>query len=260
MEDPFPLVSGRGFALLRERGIEVSVGLERKAATRLNLPFITTLREERPFLTLKAAMSRDGFIAGAPGQRTAITSHAAQRHAHYVRAQVDAIAIGSETALVDDPLLTAREVYRERPLTRVIFDRRLRTSPNARIFSTLAEGPLIIVGAAEVGDYARADELRRRGADVISMSGACDLGQALRELTARGIQSLLLEGGAALHRAAWDAGVVDRVHLYVASIEIGPQGVPFLDGAAFSTSDLRDLTVTPLGPDVLYEGYVHRPD
>jgi diaminohydroxyphosphoribosylaminopyrimidine deaminase / 5-amino-6-(5-phosphoribosylamino)uracil reductase len=259
MEDPNPLVSGRGFAILREHGIDVSVGLERDAAARLNLPFITSVREDRPFLILKAATSIDGYIAAAPGQRTAITSGPALRHAQYVRAQVDAIAIGSETALIDDPLLTAREVYRERPLARVIFDRRLRTSPEARMFSTLNEGPLIVVGAPDAHGYAKADELRSRGADVIAMSGTYDLGQALRELSARGIQSLLLEGGAALHNAAWDAGVVDRVQLYVAPGALGPGGVPFLEGRSFSTTELNDLQVTPLGPDVLFDGYVHRP-
>jgi diaminohydroxyphosphoribosylaminopyrimidine deaminase/5-amino-6-(5-phosphoribosylamino)uracil reductase len=259
MEDPYPLVSGRGFAILREHGIEVSVGLERDAAARLNLPFITSVREDRPFLILKAATSIDGYIAAAPGQRTAITSAPALRHAQYVRAQVDAIGIGSETALIDDPLLTAREVYRERPLARVIFDRRLRTSPAARMFSTLNEGPLIVVGAPDAYGYAKADELRSRGADVIAMSGTYDLAQALRELAARGIQSLLLEGGAALHNAAWDAGVVDRVQLYVAPAALGPGGVPFLEGRSFSTAELKERRVIPLGPDVLFDGYVHRP-
>jgi diaminohydroxyphosphoribosylaminopyrimidine deaminase / 5-amino-6-(5-phosphoribosylamino)uracil reductase len=259
MEDPNPLVSGRGCACLRDHGIEVTIGIERDAAVLLNLPFITCVREERPYLILKAATSLDGFIAAAPGQRTPITSREAQRHAHYIRAQVDAIGVGSETALVDDPLLTAREVFRERPLTRVIFDRRLRTSPAARVFSTLAAGPLIIVGGSGDGADLRSDVLRSRGADVIMTAGECDLRSALRHLAARGIQSLVLEGGAALHRAAWNAGLVDQVHVYVAPMMLGPVGVPLLEGSLFSTALLDHLTVTPLGPDVLFDGYVHRP-
>ncbi len=97
MEDPFPLVSGRGFAALRAHGIEVDDGLEREAAVRLNQPFLTTIREGRPFVILKAATSIDGRIAAAPGRRTPLTSAAANRHAQYHRAQVDAIAVGSET-------------------------------------------------------------------------------------------------------------------------------------------------------------------
>src|SRR6185369_15436468 len=106
------------------------------------------VREGRPFVILKAATSLDGRIA-RKGERTALTSAPALRHAHGVRAQVDAIAVGSETVLVDDPLLTAREVYRERPLTRVVFDRRLRIPPTARLMSTLASGPVIIVTSSE---------------------------------------------------------------------------------------------------------------
>src|SRR6185369_16438431 len=113
-------------------------------------------RRERPFVILKAATTLDGRIAEAPGRRTPITSARALRHAHYVRAQVDAIAVGSETLLVDDPLLTAREVYRERPLIRVIFDRRLRFPPEAKLLSTLADGPVIILTALESLETERA--------------------------------------------------------------------------------------------------------
>src|SRR5439155_6247348 len=137
MEDPFPLVSGRGFAALRAHGVDVLEGVGREASARLNQPFLTAVREGRPFVIVKAATSIDGRIAAAPGARTQLTSGEAQRHAQYVRAQVDAIGIGSETLLVDDPLLTVRDVYRERPLVRVVFDRRRRTPSTARIFSTL---------------------------------------------------------------------------------------------------------------------------
>jgi diaminohydroxyphosphoribosylaminopyrimidine deaminase/5-amino-6-(5-phosphoribosylamino)uracil reductase len=145
MQDPFPLVSGRGFAALRAHGITVDEGVEREAALRLNQPFLTSVRDGRPFVILKAAASIDGRIAEQTGTRTRLTSTAANRRVQYMRAQVDAVAVGSETVLVDDPMLTVRDVYRERPLTRVVFDRRLRTPPNARLFSTLAAGPVIIL-------------------------------------------------------------------------------------------------------------------
>jgi len=234
MGDPFPQVNGRGFDALRAHGITVDVGVERDAAVRLNQPFLTTVREGRPFVILKAATSLDGRIAAAPGQRTALTSAAALRHAQYTRAQVDAIGVGSETILVDDPLLTAREVYRERPLTRVIFDRRRRVPSSARIFSTLSAGPVLVVTSSELGD-------------------------GLEDLAVHGIQSLVLEGGAALHAAAWDAGVVDYVQLYVAPVWLGRDGVPLLEGRDFSSASLVERRVEQLGPDVLIEGYVHRP-
>jgi diaminohydroxyphosphoribosylaminopyrimidine deaminase/5-amino-6-(5-phosphoribosylamino)uracil reductase len=233
MSDPFPQVDGRGFAALRAHGIAVDIGVERDAAVRLNQPFLTAVRKGRPFVILKAATSLDGRIA-IKGERTALTSASALRHAQYVRAQVDAIAVGSETILVDDPLLTVREVYRERPLTRVIFDRRRRVPPTSRIFSTLTAGPVLVVTSNE-------------------------LDEGFRHLAAQGIQSVVLEGGAAIHAAAWDAGLVDYVQLYVAPVSLGQDGVPLLDGRDFSPASLVEPRVEQIGPDVLIEGYVHRP-
>lgn len=260
MEDPFPLVRGRGFARLREHGIQVDVGIGRDAAVLVNQPFLTTVREGRPFVILKAATSLDGRIAAAAGERTRITSKAALRHAHSVRAQVDAIAIGSETLVVDDPLLTVREVYRERPLIRVIFDRRLRTSPTARLLGTLTTGPVIIVTSPEAtcDEPARAAALRQRGATLLPVAQP-GLGAALRQLASYEVQSVLLEGGAAIHAAAWDEDVVDFVQMYVAPAPIGDAGVPLLDGRPFTSAALHDRRVELLGPDVLIEGYVHGP-
>ena len=264
MEDPFPLVRGRGFAILRDHGVAVDTGVEWEAALRLNQPFLTSVRDGRPFVTLKAATSLDGRIAAAAGERTQLTSSSASRHAHCYRAQVDAIAIGSGTLLTDDPLLTVRGVYRERPLARVIFDRRLRTPAASRVFSTLRAGPVFIVTAPEAvaahPEQARA--LREAGATVLPVDGGSGPGTiapGLRALTGLGIQSVVLEGGAEVHGAAWDEGVVDYVQLYVAPVSIGPQGVPLLDRRSFSTASLVEPTVTALGPDVVIEGYVHRP-
>jgi diaminohydroxyphosphoribosylaminopyrimidine deaminase/5-amino-6-(5-phosphoribosylamino)uracil reductase len=236
MEDPFPLVRGRGFAALRAHGIEVHEGLEREAAVRLNQPFLTAVRDGRPFVIVKAAASLDGRIARAPGERTPITSAEAHRRVQYLRAQVDALGVGSETVLADDPLLTVRDVYRERPLIRVIFDRRRRTPASARVFSTIKDGPVLVVGS--------------RGEDLQSV---------LRHLASEGVQSLLLEGGAQIHAAAWDAGLVDYVQLFVAPVALGPAGVPLFGGRPWSMSSLIDPQVELLGPDTLIEGYVHRP-
>ena len=259
MEDPFPLVSGRGFAALRARGIEVVVGPGRAAAARLNQPFLTSVRAGRPFVILKAAASIDGRIAASPGERTSLTSVQARRRAQYDRAGVDAIGVGSETVLVDNPLLTARDVYRERPLTRVVFDRRLRTPPHARLLATLADGPVIILTTAEAmrTAAARVHALEAAGAMVVAPPEP-GLPAALRELSARQIQSLLIEGGTALHTAAWEARVVDFVQLYVTPVVLGDGGVA-IESRAFSTAGLFDRRVEPVGPDVIIEGYVHRP-
>ena len=130
MEDPFPLVSGRGFASLRAHGIEVEVGVERDAALRLNQPFLTA-RARRPAVRHpEGGGEPDGLHRrGARRAHAADVGGGACGTRSITRARVDAIGVGSETVLVDDPLLTARDVYRERPLARVIFDRRLRTPP-----------------------------------------------------------------------------------------------------------------------------------
>jgi diaminohydroxyphosphoribosylaminopyrimidine deaminase/5-amino-6-(5-phosphoribosylamino)uracil reductase len=259
VEDPNPLVHGQGFAYLRAHWIDVDVGVGAAASVRLNQPFFTLVRERRPFVILKAATSLDGRIALAAGQRTRLTSADADRHAHRLRAEVDAIGVGSGTVLADDPLLTARGAYRERPLTRVVFDRRLRTPPSAALLSTRDAGPVIIVTTA---DRARLGALRtpleEAGAEVLVVADGT-LGTALEALGARGIGSLLLEGGAAVHAAAWDAGLVDFIRLYVTRCVLGPGAVPLMEGRSASPSTLFEARVEPLGSDVLIEGYVHRP-
>ena len=259
VEDPNPLVSGQGFTFLRERGVHVEVGLGETTATMLNQPFFTLMRERRPFVIVKAVTSVDGYIAEAPGKRTQLTSDEANRHAQRVRAEIDAIGVGVGTVLADDPLLTARGAFRARPLTRVIFDRNLRTPPDARILSTRDAGPVIIVSTAV--DDKRADlrrALEARGAEIL-VPPEPTLKAAVQCLGEREISSLLLEGGSAIHQAAWDAGVVDFVRLYVTPREVGPAGLRFLNGRPFMASGLFDARVEPLGPDVLIEGYVHGP-
>ena len=259
VEDPNPLVAGAGFAHLRGHGIEVDVGVRRNAATLQNRAFFTFVRKSRPFVILKAATSSDGCIAERAAVRTPLTSPEALRHAHGVRAEVDAIGVGSETILVDDPLLTAREVYRGRPLARVVFDRRLRTRPTARLFSTIDRGPVIIfTGRAAIeASPDRVSSLESVGARV----DACeDLRGAVRRLAELGVTSLLLEGGGVLHQAAWDAGIVDYVQVYVTSRFVGGSGVPFLPDRSLSLAALVDGRMSVCGPDVLVEGYVHRVD
>ncbi len=207
---------------------------------------------------LKAAVSADGRVAAAAGHRTQLTSEPANRHAHQVRAEVDAIGVGSETLLVDDPLLTARGPYRERPLLRVVFDRRLRTAPTARVLSTLAAGPVMIITSAQLATENRRRALEAAGAEVVSL-GDGRLSDALRLLGARGIMSLLLEGGAALQAAAFEEDLVDFVRLYRTPHRLGAGGVTFLNGRPFSVDDLVERHTEQLGPDVMIEGYVHRP-
>jgi len=257
VEDPNPLVSGRGFALLRERGIRVEVGPGAAEAMELNRSFFTLLSKRRPFVVLKAAVSQDGAVAERRGQRTLLTADTANRHAHRLRAEVDAIGVGVGTIISDDPFLTARGPYRERPLIRVIFDRQLRTPTGARVLSTREAGPVIIVTTDQAARLSRARELERAGAD-LEISAAGTLASALNCLGGRQVGSLLLEGGASIYRAAWDEELVDYVTLYLTPHVLGERAVRFLDGRS-SVAELTDgSSVTRLGPDTLIERYVHR--
>ncbi len=266
VEDPNPAVSGSGTTLLREHGVQVTLGVLGVEAARMNAPFFTRMKHGRPFVTLKVAESLDGYVAGAPGVRSWLTGDAANRAIHRERAEVDAIGIGSGTLLIDDPLLTPRGVYRHRPLTRVVFDRRLRTPPTARLLSTAAFGRVIIVTtrSALQNGHARAQALAAAGARLEPMdehsNGATFLGQALQRLAALECMSIVVEGGPALHGAFWQAGLVDRMELFLTPQMIGPGGVPAAPFSIGTAASLVDGAIRPLGDDVLIDGYVHRVD
>jgi diaminohydroxyphosphoribosylaminopyrimidine deaminase/5-amino-6-(5-phosphoribosylamino)uracil reductase len=244
--------------------VAVAVGVLREAAERLNGPFLTVIRRRRPFVTMKVALSRENCVAGAGGHRLDLTGPSANRYIHRERAELDAIGVGSGTLLVDDPLLTARGAYRSRPLTRVVFDRRLRTPPTARLMSTLGDGPIIVLASEPRSESGRrrAEQLRQAGAQVefVGSYGADPfLHESLSLLAGLGVSSLMLEGGPMLHHAAWTAGVVDRVQMFMTPTVAGSAGVPWLDSSRIEVDDLTDVRTLRLGSDVMIEGYVHRP-
>ncbi len=261
LEDPNPLVRGGGFEYLRAHGVAVDVGVGRAEALRMNAAFLTYVRERRPYVTMKVALSLDAFVAAAPGVRTAITSPGADRHVHEERARTDAVGVGAETVVVDDPLLTVRGIYRERPLARVVFDRRLSTPPRCRLLSTLDAGPVIIMTseAAVRKSPERVEALYTAGARVETAPDG-DVSAAMSRLGTLGITSLVLEGGPRIHRAAWRAGVVDRVHIYVSPRVLGGAGVRWLDMSECSLSALHEVRAELAGEDVFIEGHVHRID
>ncbi|HJU43376.1 MAG TPA: bifunctional diaminohydroxyphosphoribosylaminopyrimidine deaminase/5-amino-6-(5-phosphoribosylamino)uracil reductase RibD [Vicinamibacterales bacterium] len=257
MQDPNPLVSGKGFQELRGAGVDVEVGLLGAEAARLNRAFTIVQTEGRPMVIAKVAVSRDARIAAAPGVRTQLTSPEANRRTQRLRAAVDAIGVGSGTLLADNPLLTVRDCYRFRPLARVIFDRSLRSSPEARLFSTLEAGPVIILTtAAAAGRHTeRVEALTRAGATLVEVPG--DVRHDLRALLRFDVSTLLLEGGATLHAAAWRAGVVDRVHVITAPMTLGEAGVKSFGGMELPMSELVPIRVDQLGPDQWMEADVH---
>ena len=207
VQDPNPAVAGQGFAYLRAQGIEVTVGVCQADAARLNEVFFTSVALTRPHVTLKVALTSDGFVAKPGGGPTTISSAEALRHAHRQRAWVDAIAVGVGTVLADDPRLTARGVARPRPLVRVVFDSELRTPASASLFGTREAGPILLMTTPSAVE--RHPEV---AAALTDAGGECvpgaehDIRDALSALDRRGIRSLILEGGPTMHRAAWEAG------------------------------------------------------
>jgi diaminohydroxyphosphoribosylaminopyrimidine deaminase/5-amino-6-(5-phosphoribosylamino)uracil reductase len=262
VEDPNPRVAGSGLSYLRARGVDVTVGVLRDEAEKLNRPFFSVMRRGRPFVTLKVALSRDGCVAAAPGVRTLLTGPAANRLVHRERAEVDAIAIGSGTLLADDPWLTPRGAFRARPLTRIVFDSRLRTPPSAKLLSTRTAGPVIIVStpvaAARAPERVRA--LEDAGARVEIIEGHRPLEGALTRFAQLGITSLVVEGGVQLHRAFWEAELVDRLEIFQGPHALGPGGVGWLPLSVLDSDRIVDRTTRALGEDVLIEAYVHRTD
>lgn len=258
VQDPHPRVRGGGFLRLREAGVEVSVGVGRREAVRLNLPFFTVHLEGRPMVVAKTATSLDGRVASAPGRRTPLTSPQALRRVQFTRAGVDAVAVGSETLLVDDPRLDVRDLYRERPLVRAVFDRRLRTPPTARLLSTCAAGPVVVLTseAAARQSPAAVAALTRAGATVVTELEPT-VTSFLRRLLAFDVQSVLLEGGPALQASAFREGVVDMVQTWVVPTWLGEAGVPGADALLRALPALSEARVEMHGPDALIEGYVH---
>ncbi len=226
-EDPWA-VSGGGADRLREVGIEV-IGpvLEPHEARRRNPAFFHR-RDDRPFVTLKLALSLDGRLAEAPGAQTRISGPEADRAVQRLRAGYDAILVGTRTVQVDDPRLTVRgEVTPRIPPVRMILDARGVVDPRSRVFDEHEAPVWVITGRQpEEGWAAR---VRDRGADIVSVPltsrGRIDLSAALQELRGRGIRSLLCEGGGVLGTALLQSDFVDRLILIVSPSFLGADGV-----------------------------------
>ncbi|PYN74033.1 MAG: bifunctional diaminohydroxyphosphoribosylaminopyrimidine deaminase/5-amino-6-(5-phosphoribosylamino)uracil reductase RibD [Candidatus Rokuibacteriota bacterium] len=263
--DPNPLVSGSGFAELRGAGVEVVTGVAAAAAERQNRVFLTAMRERRPHVTLKAAMTLDGKLADLHGASRWITGEVARRHAHRLRSEADAIVVGIGTVLRDDPELTVRlgQPWPREPL-RVVLDTRARTPREARfILAGTPSCALIVVGADAPAERTR--ELADSGATIVrcrTRDGRVDLGALLSELFNREVRAVLVEGGGEVHAAFLDAGLVDRVAVFVAPLLVGGRQATSVVGGAGrelkSAVRLGEFTVTMLGDDLLIEAEVIR--
>jgi diaminohydroxyphosphoribosylaminopyrimidine deaminase / 5-amino-6-(5-phosphoribosylamino)uracil reductase len=252
--DPSP-VARRGAERLRDAGIDVSMGIEERAARELNAPFLNSVSSDRPWVWLKLAVSIDGAITDATREIGWFTGPASRREVHRLRAGSDAIAVGSETALADDPQLTVREVPPPRiPPRRVIFDSQLRLPLSSRLVRTARESPTMVVRTRDVQPPPddRASALEAAGVRVLSFAS---LPEALRGLRNEGVKSMLVEGGARLAAGLLHTATVDRLIIFQAPVVLGPGSVrAFADVAGRSLLGAKRLEVverTTFGDDLM---------
>jgi diaminohydroxyphosphoribosylaminopyrimidine deaminase/5-amino-6-(5-phosphoribosylamino)uracil reductase len=254
LEDPNPEVAGAGHARLRAAGIAVEVGLGAAAARRAHAGHIRRMRDGRPHVTLKLAVSADGK-AGAAGRRpAAITGEAVRAHVHRLRAMNDAILIGIGTALADDPALTCRLPGMERfSPVRVVFDAQLRLPLAGALARSARATPVWLVAAADGSpDAARA--LQEEGVEVLRapvQAGRLDVAAALRLLAERGITRLMVEGGPTVAASFLAADLVDEAALFRSVKTIGPDGIDAIEGMTLDalTGRLELVGREPVGAD-----------
>ena len=258
IDDPNPLVSGKGFAALREAGVEVITGILAEEATKLNEKFICWHKNRRPFVHLKLATSLDGRISLGRSISTALSGADAIARVHEMRHEHDAILVGGNTAFVDNPSLTDRSgLERRRPLVRVVLDNRLRIPIESTLVSTARETPTIIVSKST--DSEKISTLRDLSVDVVT-EDARDLNAVLAALRERELQSVLVEGGTEVAGAFRDAGLIDKVTLMMSPRIIGGHDAPLaFGGVGAKTIDeaapLKDVTVEGHGEDIEVTGY-----
>ncbi|HET9595850.1 MAG TPA: bifunctional diaminohydroxyphosphoribosylaminopyrimidine deaminase/5-amino-6-(5-phosphoribosylamino)uracil reductase RibD [Anaeromyxobacteraceae bacterium] len=255
--DPNPVVDGRGIARLRRAGVPVTTDVLRGACDALNEAWFRFITTGRPFVTLKVAATLDGRIATRSGDSRWVTGQAARAEVHRMRDAADAVLVGAGTARADDPLLTARlPGGGGRDPVRVVLDSGLRLPRTLKLFHPRSPAPtLVATTSARTPRFGPGVETLR----CAGRGGRVDLADLLGKLAERGVTDLLVEGGAEVHRSFLDAGLVDRVTVFVAPKILGG-GLPWVEGPGprmmAEALALEEVEVRRVGDDVLVTGRV----
>ena len=265
MRDPNPLVQGRGIRRLRQAGLSIKVGVLEKEARELNRPFMTVMTQHRPYVTIKVAQSLDGKIATRSGESRWISGPQARRFVHRLREEVDAIAVGVNTVLKDDPLLLARPNGRRsrRQPKRIVLDRSLRTPLSATLVKSAHLSPVILAIGKDVPQR-KIRPFLKTGAQFLKVKSGgdrLDLKELLRKLAAMEVAHLLMEGGGTLIGEAFDKKVVDEVYLFIAPKMIGGKDAPTaIEGKGIARITqavlVREMQWKQIGRDILIHGYL----
>ena len=263
--DPNPKVRGRGIAALRLAGVKVDVGIGRSEAEALIEPYRTRLRTGYPFVTLKVAATLDGKIATSRRESRWITGLAARRVVRTLRAASDGILVGIGTVLADDPSLTAgqKSASSINPL-RIVLDPNLRIPLGSQVLTDGKARTLLV--ATEAAPKTQLEVLRRRGVEVLVLpqhNGRVDWKALLTELGQRGLNALLIEGGAEVNASALQSGVVDRMIYFIAPKLLGGHDAIGAIGGLCPRNladavRLAKVTVSKVGSDIMIEGRIQR--
>jgi len=267
MRDPHPSVNGRGLQVLRGSGLEITEGVLEAEARHLNAPYLTRLEKSRPWIIAKWAMTLDGRLASRTGSSQWISCDASRELVHRLRSRMDAIMIGSQTALRDNPLLTVRLPNVTRQLLRIVFDSQAQTPLSGQLVRTMKEAPVLIVVGSEAPQQ-RVAELERAGCEILHVSAPTYRERLLflfENLVRRGVTNLLIEGGAGLFGGLFDLQLIDEVHTFIAPKLIGGDaavgvvgGVGLIDMPSGATIDAPEIRI--VDGDVYLHGRVRYPE
>ena len=259
IKDLNPRVSGKGFEHLRAAGVAVQTGLFAQEAERLNEKYLHYMRTGLPFVHLKLAVSLDGKIATRTGDSRWVAGPESRARAHELRHQYDAILVGAGTVAIDDPLLTDRSGYPRRlPLVRVVLDEAFKISPQSQLVKTAMQTP-VIVFTGSGADTDSIEQLEEQGVEIVR-SNSRDVLPVLKELGSRSIQSVLVEGGAAIAGNFVDAKLINKVTFFVAPKIVGGREAPSAVGGAgidrmADALEFEDVEIIRRGRDVEITGY-----
>ncbi len=264
MKDPNPINNGKGIRRLRRCGIKVSIGCMEREARALNRSFATYITKKRPHIIIKAAQTLDGKIATVTGNSKWITNPSSRRFVHSLRSNVDAVLIGVNTVIRDNPLLTSRMAKNARQPVRIVLDSRLRIPLKSRILRNGSSKVMIVT--TDRAPRRRIEELTRKGIEVITTRGKrgmVNLNPFLRYLAKCGISRLLVEGGGNVISSFITEGIADDLLIFIAPKIIGGSKAPTsVEGAGISSLDrairLKDISIKRFEQDILIRGHVYR--
>jgi diaminohydroxyphosphoribosylaminopyrimidine deaminase/5-amino-6-(5-phosphoribosylamino)uracil reductase len=266
MADPNPSVVGGGCAYLKDKGVEVTCGVLEQECSALNEVYVKHVTTGQPFVTVKAALTLDGWTATRTGDSRWITNARSRRFVHSLRKRNDAVMVGVDTVIADDPLLIPYMLQQpSRVPVRVIVDTRLRIPLDSRVLTSPTSALTVVAAGSKVSD-SKKETLERLGVKVVeckTKGGRIEVADLLKKLAAMPITSVLVEGGAGIFDSVIRERLVDKFFIFLApKLLCGDDGVPFIRGSGVGRIEdclaVRVARVRRLDDDIMIEAYPRR--